>query len=114
MTLLLVIWGVWSATKIPIDAQPDITNNQVQIITRAPTLAGQEVAQLVTFPVEQRVVNLPKVEAIRSVSRFGLSVIKIVFKDDVDASFARTIVSQKIKTSEKQQQEGIRKQKKEN
>lgn len=49
MTLLLVIWGVWSATKLPIDAVPDITNNQVQIITVSPTLAGQEVEQLVTF-----------------------------------------------------------------
>ena len=51
MTLLLIIWGVWSATKLPIDAVPDITNNQVQIITVCPTLAGQEVEQLVTFPI---------------------------------------------------------------
>lgn len=53
MTLVLIIWGVWSATKLPIDAVPDITNNQVQIITACPTLAGQEVEQLVTFPIEQ-------------------------------------------------------------
>ena len=51
MTLLLIVWGVWSATKLPIDAVPDITNNQVQIITVCPTLAGQEVEQLVTFPI---------------------------------------------------------------
>src|SRR3546814_14409508 len=107
MTLLLVIWGVWSATKIPIDAQPDITNNQVQIITRAPTLAGQEVEQLVTFPVEQSVVNLPKVEEIRSVSRFGLSVVTIVFKDDVDCYFARPIVIQQLKEDETQTPESI-------
>ena len=81
MTLLLIIWGVWSATKIPIDAQPDITNNQVQIITLSPTLAGQEVEQLVTFPIEQSIVNLPNVEEIRSISRFGLSVVTVVFKD---------------------------------
>ena len=54
MTVLWIIWGVWSATKLPIDAVPDITNNQVQIITVSPTLAGQEVEQLVTFPIEQR------------------------------------------------------------
>ncbi|WP_410528439.1 efflux RND transporter permease subunit [Sphingobacterium sp. SGG-5] len=79
MTLLLIIWGGWSATKIPIDAQPDITNNQVQIITLTPTLAGQEVEQLVTFPVEQSIVNLPMVDEIRSISRFGLSVVTVVF-----------------------------------
>lgn len=107
MTLLLIIWGVWSATKIPIDAQPDITNNQVQIITLSPTLAGQEVEQLVTFPIEQSVVNLPKVEEIRSVSRFGLSVVTVVFKDDVDIYFARQLVSEKLKEAEEQIPEGI-------
>lgn len=55
MTIVLVIWGIWSATKLPIDAVPDITNNQVQIITVCPTLAGQEVEQLVTFPIEQAI-----------------------------------------------------------
>ena len=64
MTLLLIIWGVWSATKIPIAAQPDITNSQVQIITLSPTLAGQEVEQLVTFPLEQSIVDLPTVAEI--------------------------------------------------
>lgn len=107
MTLLLIIWGVWSATKIPIDAQPDITNNQVQIITLSPTLAGQEVEQLVTFPIEQSVVNLPKVEEIRSVSRFGLSVVTVVFKDDVDIYFARQLVSEKLKEAEAQIPEGV-------
>lgn len=107
MTLLLVIWGVWSATKIPIDAQPDITNNQVQIITLCPTLAGQEVEQLVTFPVEQSIVNLPKVEEIRSISRFGLSVVTVVFKDEVDIYFARQLVNEKLKEAEEQIPEGI-------
>src|SRR5690606_17992376 len=96
------IWGVWSATKIPIDAQPDITNNQVQIITLCPPLAGQEVEQLVTFPVEQSIVKLPKVEAIRSISRFGLSVVTVVFKDDVDNYFARQLVNEKMKEAEEQ------------
>jgi len=59
MTLLLIIWGAWSATKLPIDAVPDITNNQVQILTTCPTLAGQEVEQLVTFPFEDRIANVP-------------------------------------------------------
>lgn len=107
MTLLLIIWGVWSATRIPIDAQPDITNNQVQIITLCPTLAGQEVEQLVTFPVEQSIVNLPDVEEIRSISRFGLSVVTVVFADKVDIYFARQLVNEKLKEAEEQIPEGI-------
>lgn len=107
MTLSLIVWGVWSATEIPIDAQPDITNNQVQIITLSPTLAGQEVEQLVTFPVEQSLVNIPKVEEIRSISRFGLSVVTVVFADDVDIYFARQLVNEKLKAAEAQIPEGI-------
>ena len=107
MTLLLIIWGVWSASKIPIDAQPDITNNQVQIITLCPTLAGQEVEQLVTFPVEQSIVNLPKVEEIRSISRFGLSVVTVVFEDDLDIYFARQLVNEKLKETEEEIPDGI-------
>ncbi|MBV6878848.1 CusA/CzcA family heavy metal efflux RND transporter [Epilithonimonas ginsengisoli] len=97
MTLLLIIWGVWSATKLPIDATPDITNNQVQIITVCPTLAGQEVEQLVTFPIEQSIANVPDIEETRSISRFGLSVITVVFKEEVDVYFARQLISEKLK-----------------
>ncbi len=107
MTLLLVIWGIWSATKIPIDAQPDITNNQVQIITLCPTLAGQEVEQLVTFPIEQSIVNLPDLEEVRSISRFGLSVITVVFDDDVDIYFARQLISERLKEAESKIPAGI-------
>ena len=80
MTILWIIWGVWSASKLPVDAVPDITNNQVQIITVSPTLAGQEVEQLVTFPIEQSIANIPNIEETRSISRFGLSVVTVVFK----------------------------------
>ena len=97
MTLLLVIWGVWSATKLPIDAVPDITNNQVQIITVSPTLAGQEVEQLVTFPIEQSIANVPGIEETRSISRFGLSVITVVFKENVDIYFARQLIGERLK-----------------
>lgn len=82
-TLILIVWGIWSATKLPIDAIPDITNNQVQIITVTPTLASQEVEQLITFPIEQSIANLPDIEETRSISRFGLSVVTVVFKDKV-------------------------------
>ncbi len=107
MTLLLIIWGVWSATKLPIDAVPDITNNQVQIITVCPTLAGQEVEQLVTFPIEQSIANLPDIEETRSISRFGLSVVTVVFKESVNIYFARQLINEKLKEAEEQVPKGI-------
>jgi len=107
MTLLLIIWGVWSATKLPIDATPDITNNQVQIITVCPTLAGQEVEQLVTFPIEQSIANVPDIEETRSISRFGLSVITVVFKEEVDIYFARQLVTEKLKQAEEEIPQGV-------
>ena len=97
MTILWIIWGVWSASKLPVDAVPDITNNQVQIITVSPTLAGQEVEQLVTFPIEQSIANIPNIEETRSISRFGLSVVTVVFEDDVDIYFARQLINEKLK-----------------
>jgi cobalt-zinc-cadmium resistance protein CzcA len=107
MTIALVIWGAWSASKLPIDALPDITNNQVQIITLCPTLAGQEVEQLVTYPIEQSVANLPDLEELRSISRFGLSVITVVFKDKVDIYFARQLINEKLKEAEEKIPDGI-------
>ncbi len=97
LTLVLIIWGVWSATKLQIDAVPDITNNQVQIITACPTLAGQEVERLVTSPIERGLANLPDLEELRSISRFGLSVITVVFDEDVDIYFARQLINEKLK-----------------
>ncbi|MGB7526887.1 CusA/CzcA family heavy metal efflux RND transporter [Sphingobacterium cellulitidis] len=96
MTLALIVWGLWSASKLPIDAVPDITNNQVQIFTSTPTLAGQEVERLVTFPIEQSIANIPDIEEIRSISRFGLSVITVVFKEEVDIYFARQLINEKL------------------
>jgi len=107
MTLLLIIWGAWSATKLPIDAVPDITNNQVQIFTTCPTLAGQEVEQLVTFPIEQSIANVPKIEEIRSISRFGLSVITVVFEEDVDIYFARQLINERLKEAVDKIPQGI-------
>ncbi|MBK9353419.1 MAG: CusA/CzcA family heavy metal efflux RND transporter [Bacteroidetes bacterium] len=107
MTLLLIVWGLWSATKLPIDAVPDITNNQVQIFTACPKLAGQEVEQLVTFPIEQSIANLPDLEEVRSISRFGLSVITVVFKDNVDIYFARQLINEKLKEAQEKIPKGI-------
>lgn len=96
LTFLLVVWGVYSLKQLPVDAVPDITNNQVQIITTAPTLASQEVEQFVTYPIEQSIANLPDLEEIRSISRFGLSVITVVFEDQVDIYFARQLINERL------------------
>lgn len=96
-TLLLVAWGIYSLTRLPIDALPDITNNQVQIITKAPTLASQEVEQFITYPVERSLSNLPDLVEMRSMSRFGISVITVVFKEHVNIYFARQLISEKLR-----------------
>ena len=107
MTLLLIVWGVWSASKLPIDAVPDITNNQVQIITVCPTLAGQEVEQLVTFPIELAIANVPGIEETRSISRFGLSVITAIFNEGVDIYFARQLINERLQGAAEQIPAGI-------
>lgn len=109
LTLALIVWGVWSAMRLPIDAVPDITNNQVQIITNAPALATQEVEQFVSFPVEQSLANLPDLEEIRSISRFGLSVVTVVFDDKVDVYFARQLISERLLEVREQIPEGVAK-----
>lgn len=106
MTLLLVVWGVWSMTRLPIDAVPDITNNQVQIITTCPSLASQEVEQLVTFPIEQSIANLPGLEEVRSISRFGLSVVTVVFDEGVDIYFARQLINERLPEAIEQMPQG--------
>ena len=107
MTFALIIWGVWSATRLPVDAVPDITNNQVQIITITPTLASQEVEQFVTYPIEQSLANLPDLQEMRSISRFGLSVITVVFHDDINVYFARQLISEKLKEAQEKMPKGI-------
>lgn len=106
-TLGLVVWGLWSASNLPVDAVPDITNNQVQIITLTPTLAAQETEQLVTYPIEQSLANLPDLVEMRSISRFGLSVITVVFEDDIDIYFARQLINEKLKEAEEKIPKGI-------
>ncbi|WP_341839719.1 CusA/CzcA family heavy metal efflux RND transporter [Chitinophaga caseinilytica] len=106
-TLALVAWGTWSAMHLPVDAVPDITNNQVQIITQTPTLAAQETEQLVTYPIEQSLANLPDLVEMRSISRFGLSVVTVVFDDEVDVYFARQLIGERLKEAEENIPKGI-------
>ena len=98
LTLALIVWGVWSLVCLPFDATPDITNNQVQVITQAPSLGAQEVEQYITTPVEMALANIPRLEERRSISRSGLSVITLVFDDDADIYWARSQVSQVLET----------------
>jgi len=99
-TLALIAWGSYSLKKLPLDALPDVTNNQVQIITTAPTLASQEVEQLITYPLERAVKTVPNVIELRSISRFGLSVVTVVFEDNVDIYWAREQIFQRLKQAE--------------
>jgi len=84
MTSALVIFGIYEATKLPIDAVPDITNNQVLVITQAPSFGATDIERLVTFPIEQANSNISGIKEIRSFSRFGLSLLTMVFNDDID------------------------------
>ena len=97
-TLFLLAGGIYAMLTLPVDAVPDITNNQVQIVTVSPTLAPQEVEQLITFPIEVAMSNIMNVEEIRSVSRFGLSVVTVVFKESVPILDARQLINEQIRT----------------
>lgn len=99
-TLALLLVGSYSALTLPIDALPDITNNQVQIITTSPTLATQEIEQFITYPIEQSLKTIPETVELRSVSKFGLSVITLVFEENVDIYWARTQVSERLKEAQ--------------
>ncbi len=101
-TIALAIWGIVSLVNLPFDSTPDITNNQVQIITQAPSLGAQEVEQYITTPIEMSLSNIPDITERRSISRSGLSVITLVFKDNADIYWAREQVSQQLKEAEEQ------------
>ncbi len=107
LTVGLIIWGGYSLTQLPIDAVPDITNNQVQVITTSPSLAAEEVERLITFPIEITMATIPELDEIRSFSRFGLSVVTIVFKEDVDVYWARQQVSERLPAVQAQIPPGV-------
>ncbi len=96
LTLLVIGFGINSMLKLPIDAVPDVTPNQVQVLTRAPALGPLEVEQFITFPVETAMSGLPGITKIRSVSRFGLSAVYIYFEEDMDIYFARRLVMERL------------------
>ena len=106
-TLLLIGLGVYSAKKLPIDAFPDVTNIQVQIITEAEGMAPTEVEKLVSFPIEVTMTGIPKVTEVRSLSKIGLSVITVVFEDDMDTYFARQLVFERLQQARENLPPGV-------
>ncbi|WP_188754059.1 efflux RND transporter permease subunit, partial [Parapedobacter defluvii] len=106
-TIALIGFGLYEATRLPIDAQPDITNNQVQVITVAPSLGATDIERLVTFPIEQANSNINGITEIRSFSRFGLSLVTIVFDDNTDVYWARQQVTERLQTVRDEIPDGI-------
>ena len=106
-TLALVGWGGWSVTQLPIDAVPDITNNQVQVITSSPSLAAEDIERLVTFPIEVSLSNIPGITELRSFSRFGLSIVTVVFTDATDVYWARQQIAERLQNVASQIPPGV-------
>ena len=98
-TLGIFGYGIFSVFQISIGAVPDITNNQVQVITTSRNLSTQDIEQYITYPVELEMANLPGVKEIRSISKFGLSVVTIVFEEDMGTYLPRQLIAEKIKTA---------------
>jgi len=107
MVIALIGYGVYQTTKLPIDAVPDITNNQVQVITIAPSFGATDIERLVTFPIEQANSNISGMKEIRSFSRFGLSLVTIVFDDDTDIYWARQQVAERLQKVQTEIPQGI-------
>ncbi|MEW5846847.1 MAG: CusA/CzcA family heavy metal efflux RND transporter [Bacteroidota bacterium] len=99
LTLTIALFGVYAITQIPVGAVPDITNNQVQVITTSRNLSTQDVEQFITYPVELEMSNLPGVKEIRSISKFGLSVVTIVFNDNLGTYLPRQLIAEKLKAA---------------
>lgn len=94
--IALIGWGTYEVTRLPIDAVPDITDNQVQVITVSPALGAPDVERLITFPIEQSCSNIPGLKQLRSFSRFGLSLVTIVFSDETDIYWARQQIAERL------------------
>ncbi len=106
-TLFIIGFGLYSLSQIPIGAVPDVTNNQVQVITTSRNLSTKDMEQFITYPVELEMANLPGVIEIRSISKFGLSVVTIVFEDDMGTYLPRQLIAEKIKSASEKIPEGF-------
>ncbi len=106
-TAILIAVGLWAMKRLPVDAFPDVTNVQIQILTQAPGMAPTEVEKLVTFPIETTMAGLPRLDQVRSLSKIGLSVITVAFQDGVDIYFARQQVFERLQQAKESLPEGI-------
>lgn len=106
-SLLLAGAGFWAMTRLPVDAVPDVTNVQVQVMTTAPALSPLEVEQFITVPVETSMSGMPRVEEIRSVSQFGLSVVTVVFEEGTDIYWARQMVGERLQQAREKIPPGV-------
>ena len=100
LTAGIVFHGLYSLKHIPIGSVPDVTNNQVQILTTSRNLATEEVEKFLTYPIELEMANLPNVKEIRSISKFGLSVVTVVFEDQIGTYIPRQLIAEKLKNAE--------------
>lgn len=107
LSLLIVVFGVYSYLKLPIDAFPDVTNIQVEVVSHANGLSAIEIERNVTYPIEMALRGLPDVEQMRSVTKFGLSIVTIVFKDNVDIYFARQLVFERLAEARENVPKGV-------
>lgn len=107
LSLLIIVFGVYSYLKLPIDAYPDVTNIQVEVISHADGLSAIEIERNVTYPIEMSMRGLPDIEQLRSVTKFGLSIVTIVFKDNVDIYFARQLVFERLAEAKEKVPKGV-------
>src|SRR5437868_2456961 len=107
LVLVVAAIGLWNYQRLPIDAVPDITNVQVQINTEAPGYSPLEVEQRITYLVEVAIAGLPNVEETRSLSRYALSQVTVVFKDGTDIYFARNLINERLQQAKSQMPQGI-------
>jgi len=96
MVAVLVLSGLWAWNELPVEAFPDLTNNQAVVVTEAPGLSATEVEQQVTYPIETALMGVPRSQEVRSLSKFGLSIVTVVFDDDVPVYFARQLVTERV------------------
>lgn len=107
LSLLIVVFGAYSYLKLPIDAYPDVTNIQVEVVSHADGLSAIEIERNVTYPIEMSMRGLPDIEQMRSVTKFGLSIVTIVFKDSVDIYFARQLVFERLAEAKEKVPKGV-------
>ena len=105
--IVLMAWSLWTLTKVNISAVPDISNKQVMINTKTGSLSTEQIEKIVTYPIEIEMSGLPGVDEVRSLSKYGLSQVIVVFEDDVNIYFARQLISEKLQSAKSAIPDGL-------